>query len=112
MVLLNMSLENTLITAQSMQARGYGLGRKTNANRRSVRWQEIVFLGTAVCCLVLSLALGGSLFFEANYFPSLNFGQPSLQTAMGALCLAVGLNLPMVYNGWEEAAWHYYRSKI
>ena len=111
-VLFAVSLENTLITAQSMKSRGHGLKTKTKYHTNKPQWQDVVFLcvflALAGCLLWASRSVQASLVF----YPTIAPLSWDVNTALVAVGLLMSINMPVLYNGWEELRWLCMKSKI
>ena len=108
-VLLTWALENGIITANSMQARGYGIGRRSSFVYFQMRMPDLILLLTAVLLSAVSAAglLSGSLtwqFYPVCVLPAYD-GHGRLSLAAYTL-LAL---LPLIYEGKERLTWHILR---
>lgn len=111
-VMTTWALENSVETADSMKARGYGLRGRTNFSkyRFDGRDKKIV----AVMLVLGSAVLGGIGTKTVNflYYPTMRMNENSIwavavYAAYGILCL-----LPIGINVAEEIKWNYLQSKI
>ncbi len=111
-VMISLSLENAIDTADSMKSRGYGLkGRTAFPNYRFDRRDAVMLL------IVLLLGLSALLLFifdAANfrYYPSLKGDLLSAKAIVLYLVYALLMLLPIIINAGEGAKWKYIRSKI
>ncbi len=111
-ILVTWALENGIITADSMAARGYGTARRVSFSGYRFRRADGALLMTAA---VLSLAaLGGIVTgqVDVGYYPRLLWPQSSpgaliTYGAYGLLAL-----LPMLLEGGERIKWRFLLSKI
>lgn len=109
-ILVTWALENGIITADSMTARGYGIARRSHFSNFIWRKKDVVLVGISVICGGITLiAIRQSTFV---YYP--RFVAPQLTTvgmcgyvAYGVLCL-----IPLIIEGKEKIRWSYLRSKI
>lgn len=110
--LIGWSLERAMETSASMKARGYGLAGRTNALRRAMRGEDVLFL-IAVLVLggltLLSGVLGGLNYWFYPHISALPTGGISLMgyIAYGLLCF-----LPVFLEWKEWYQWHLLRKKI
>ncbi len=111
-VMVTWCLENGIHTADSMEARGYGTGRRTHFSIFSFRLADgILLLFLAFLLGVVLMGLGtGALSFD--FYPALRFGGGSPFTwmgyaAYGALCMT-----PTILEWEDRAKWHFLRSNI
>lgn len=106
------SLESSIDTANSMNARGYGLKKRTNYSNYSFCFRDGI-LGMILVMLAGMIIYGnakGTIKFAC--YPTFFFAEES---ALGNITLiAYGLFsfTPMIINIKEEIKWKYLRSKI
>ena len=108
-VLLLSSLERAFQLAESLQARGYGLGERTNYRRNGWRsGDQLIVMGICLAlCLSLWLVLRGQAAF--HYYPRLQ----SVESGdfFGAGLVGICLMIPAFLNwGWKK--WPILRSRI
>ena len=111
-ILLTGSLENSVDSADSMRARGYGLrGRSSYANYRIAHGDVLYLILTAVlgAAIIVLILLDVSSF---SYYPVIDRGEASVLTYIlyGALTLLTGASI--VTEVKENILWRYLRSKI
>ncbi|MBR0087759.1 MAG: cobalt transport protein [Lachnospiraceae bacterium] len=111
-IMVTWALENGIITADSMTARGYGTGRRSYFSfyrfRRSDGWFVLLLLLFSVPVIVLLGRKTG----EIIYYPELILpasGPASLWLYLSFLCLCA---LPVVLYLEDKLSWKYYLSKI
>ena len=112
MTMISWSLENSMETAASMQARGYGLKGRSNFSLFRFYPRDGVVLAVSILLVgitLLGVAIGETEFF---FYPRLS----TLSTAFFALVVysAYGFLafLPFILEVKESIQWNYYRSKI
>lgn len=111
--LTSWALEGGVITADSMQSRGYGSGKRSAFSIYSFVKRDRL----TVCLMVLLMAgilaavlRGGT---RASYTPELlvsGYDDPWLW--IGCICWFVFLSIPVAVDVVEEMRWHVLRSKI
>lgn len=111
-VLLTWALENGIITANSMQARGFGIGKRTSFTYFKMRLSDLILLLTAVVLASASAAglLSGLLTWQ--FYP---ISQPPAYDVPGGLTLAAYALLallPLIYEGKERLTWLCLRRSI
>lgn len=111
-VLLTWALENGIITANSMQARGYGIGRRSCFTNFKMRLPDLILLLTAIALAAASAAgmLSGLLTWQ--FYPVC---QPPVYHGFGFGTLAAYTLLallPLIYEGKERLTWHCLRRSI
>lgn len=111
-ILVTWALENGIITADSMAARGYGVGRRTAFARYRFRKADAGFLliTAALLAILIGALATGALDFA--YYPALRSAQigPLQAAAYGAY--AVLAFLPVLWEGGERIRWHCLKSRI
>jgi len=99
------ALEGSIITADSMRARGYGCGRRTVFRRARFTLRDGVLI-SLMGLLTLGVLMAGGL--EASFTPVMKV--PPLGWGFFLYCAL--LLLPTVYDIKEGIAWHISRSGI
>lgn len=109
--LCNEALENSIITADAMNGRGFSLQPKSHF--KQIRWT----LGYGVlAALVVLLFIGAAcgLFLGLpgiQYVPTITLGPPSGLGYLGLLCFGLHSALPLLLVGKERVQWMYFLSK-
>ncbi len=110
--LLTWSLEQSVETADSMKARGYGLPGRTSFHRYRMEQRDYLFVGVTLtldALLVWGMIAG---IWKYAYFPMFQMAHPSGM----AVCCFVGYGilcmLPLLADGWEEWKWNSTQSEI
>ena len=111
-ILLTWALENGIITANSMSARGYGCGKRSSFT--FYRWEkgDVALLLTALvlAAAVIAGILSGALTWQ--FYPQRIPPALTLQY-LGAIAAYAGLAmLPVIYEGKEMLTWHCLRQSI
>lgn len=111
-ILLTWALENGIITANSMAARGYGIGKRSSFTY--FRWHkgDILLLtvsGMLAAAVIIGMAAGAA---EWQYYPVCE--PAKMSPAYGIMLAANGIlaALPLIHEGKETAAWKHLRSGI
>lgn len=111
--LTSWALEGGVITADSMQSRGYGSGRRTTFSVYSFVKRDRLLAGLmAVLLAVMLMAVlrGGA---KASYTPQMFWtGADDPWLWIGSICWFVFLSIPSVIDIVEAVRWHVLRSKI
>ena len=110
--LLTWTLENGIVTADSMAARGYGERRRTLFPRYRFRRADLflLLLTVAFTVPVLTVFVQGSLTCE--FYPRLILAQPSWQALVGYACYGALAVMPAILEIKEAVRWSYLKSKI
>ncbi len=111
-VLLTWALENGIITADSMAARGYGIGKRTHFTifRFSKADALLVLLSLLLCgitCMGLSL---GEL--EFSFYPVITASVCSRMSIGSLISYGILALLPVIFEAKEAIVWKYSLSKI
>lgn len=109
-VMVTWVLENGIITADSMTARGYGIGKRSRFSIFSWKSWDILLL-------VLSFAFSSvSLFCLKNvsfsYYPYFELPELNIKTIIGYVSYFALSLLPTIIHAKEAAKWRFLRSKI
>ena len=111
-VLTSWALEGSVVTADSMNSRGYGPGRRSCYHNyrmdRSALCVSIALAALLVCALIALLHGGGA----ANYTPEMAIAPVKGENGWGLAAYALFLLLPTFLNLKEELQWIISRSRI
>ncbi|MBR5365564.1 MAG: energy-coupling factor transporter transmembrane protein EcfT [Clostridia bacterium] len=109
-ILLTWALENGIITADSMAARGYGLGRRTSYTIFRRRPRDLVFLALSV--ILAALTVAGSFRLSHSYYPVFRVDVPDAWGSAGLFAYGLLTLLPSILEIKEAIRWRWYLSKI
>ena len=111
-VMVTWALENGIVTADSMAARGYGCGRRSFFARYRFRRSDAVFLALTLLLSGITLAaqITGALDFA--FFPSPGAILPDIRGMIGLFSYGLLCVLPLILQGTEALSWHYWKSGI
>lgn len=111
-VMLTWALENGIVTADSMTARGYGIGKRSHFSIFRFRRSDVLLLITSLILTALTcISLGvGSL--DVTYYPSFVFAETTLFTYVGYISYALLVLIPILIETEEKIKWKYLKSKI
>lgn len=109
-IMLTWALENGIITADSMTARGYGTGRRSQFSLFLFRRQDICFLILSIG--LAAVTLWGIYKLEFVYYPAIAVPEMTPAGCAGYLAYASLVLLPAVIEVKEALKWKYLRSKI
>lgn len=111
-IMVTWSLENSLDTADSMKARGYGLpGRTAFSIFRLDNRDKIFLLGLSGILLIL---IGGVVFGQhrVQYFPRIIYPETTAYSYILYGTYLFLCYLPIILNGVEEVKWKHLQSRI
>lgn len=111
-ILVTWALENGITTADSMEARGYGSGKRTYYSMFRMRADDVIFMILSLFCLSLVIAASVMGKIEFRFYPKLSMMGPSYlgmaaYSAFFALCVT-----PAFIEVKERIKWTYLRSRI
>lgn len=111
-VLVTWALENGIITADSMTARGYGVGRRTHF--ALFRFRPVDGVLCALCLLLSGCAVAGIIAgaVECTYFPRFSMPGCSTFTLVAYLSYAVLAFFPAALELEEGIRWKSLKSRI
>lgn len=111
-VMTSWALESSQATAESMQSRGYGSGKRTHFSIWRFRARDrAVLIIMAVCLagLFFCAALGG---MNMSWIPSIRFPGCRNAEIAGLVFYLLFLGIPTAIDAGEKIRWHSLRSKI
>lgn len=111
-ILVTWALENGIITADSMEARGYGTGRRTFYTLYRFRRCDAVLLAVTLALFGAAAAGTFSGALNVGFYPALSAAPPTALSR--AACAAYGLLafLPVILEAEEAVKWRSLRSGI
>lgn len=104
------ALENGVVTADSMAARGYGTGKRTRFSPLRFTRHDAALL--TVSLLLTALALWGIAGRSVAYYPTFTAAPMSLQAWAGYGAYALLVFLPAIIDGKEALRWRCLQSRI
>lgn len=111
-VMISWALENGIITADSMSARGYGIGKRSNFSIFRFRRADILLLFIASFLFALTLFSIGSGALDFAYYPAIQSTDLSPTALLGYLSYGILTLLPTIIEAEEKFKWKYLQSKI
>lgn len=103
--LTDWALEGSIVTADSMRARGYGAAKRTSFQIYRLTLRDIALIALMVLLIALTLLLGGT---SATFTPELSIAAPT----WGLAAYALYLLLPCAVHLKEAIQWHSSISKM
>ncbi len=111
-VLLTWALENGIVTADSMAARGYGTGRRSHYSIFTFSKGDLILLVlTLLLGLTTCIALAANA-LDISYYPKIEIAEASVTSAVGLTSYSVLAALPFIIELKERIKWKLLRSKI
>lgn len=108
-ILITWTLENGIVTAESMESRGYGCGRRTSFAVYRVHKNDVILM--LVCILLTALSAVGIYDSRAEFYPALSMNLLNPWGIAGAAAFTVLSVLPLIINAKEAIRWRWLLSK-
>ena len=111
-VLLGWALENGIITAGSMSARGYGTGKRTHYSTFSFTRRDALLLTLSLLLTagtLISLASGA---LTVTFYPTMHLTHTGILSLLGYLFYGALVALPILAETEDAVKWKYLQSKI
>ncbi len=108
-VLIASALEDSVDTAKSMQARGYGTAKRTQYQTTRFAARDITICLTSILLLVLSIAIYTVYGLSFVFYPQMSTLTLTGWQGAYALLHFVLLLLPIACDGWEVVRWSWFR---
>lgn len=104
-VLLTWGLEQGVVTADSMSARGYGVARRTFAADARIRPRDVwMILGALALCVGVCVPMAtGDLF--AQFYPVISFSSARPLSLLGYVCFLLLCAWPTAVDGMYRVLW-------
>ncbi|MBP5578345.1 MAG: energy-coupling factor transporter transmembrane protein EcfT [Ruminococcus sp.] len=111
-ILVTWALENGIITADSMEARGFGVHRRTQLKQFGFRTVDIILLTASLLLTGITAAAVGTGALSFEFYPSLKAELPGILGAAGLVSYGVLILLPIIIETEACLRWKYLRSVI
>ena len=111
-VMVTWALENGIITADSMEARGFGTGRRSQMKRFRFRASDATFLLCDLVLLSITAAAVGTHSLSFEFYPSISFDSPDMLGTAGLAAYALLILMPMILETVVNLKWKYLRSAV
>lgn len=111
-ILITWAFETSIVSADSMKARGYGTRRRINFHNYHIRKRDCLFI---CMCLLMSLIIFSFYIFgykHVYFYPHITKLSFDLLSCIGYVCYAMYLVMPICIQRWEERRWKSSISKI
>ena len=111
-ILTTWALENGIITADSMEARGFGVHRRSQLRRFVFRKADIIFLTVTLLLVCITAAAVGSGALLFQFYPLVRAESPGILGWVGVISYAFLILLPIIIETEACLKWKYLRSGI
>ncbi len=111
-IMVTWALENGIHTADSMEARGYGIGRRTSFAVYRFYGKDAAMLVTVLLLLAFSLVGTALDAVKIAFYPAIVVHESSIFAVFTYLSYGILAFLPSISEAEERIKWHCLRSKI
>ena len=111
-ILITWALENGIITADSMEARGFGICRRTNLRRFRFCAHDIVLLIITLMLLALTSTAAATDSLSFVFYPAISAEKPDILGVVGITTYGLLVLLPIIIETEVSLRWKYLRSGI
>ena len=111
-ILVTWALENGIITADSMEARGFGTHRRTQLRRFGFRAADIALLAASLVLLGIAAAAAGSGSLDFSFYPTISAEAPDKLGKAGLIAYGALIMLPIIIETEVSLRWKFLRSGI
>ena len=109
-VLITWTLENGIITAESMESRGYGSSRRSSYAVYRIHTADIAVI--LLCVILDAVTVIGAINTKIDYYPKLGFELFTPWGIAGAAAFALLCFLPVIINVKEAVRWRSLISEV
>ncbi len=113
LAMLSWSLEEGIITSDSMKCRGYGCGKRSRFSVYSFKAKDvllILWIAALIVCIIMCKAKKG---LEAVFLPNINIsGEENRYFVMGLMAMILYFATPIVINVTEAVKWSFLKSGL
>lgn len=111
-VMLTWALENGIVTADSMSARGYGVGRRSQFSVFRFRGADIAFLAVTVLLAAMTCVSAGVGALDFTFYPTFAAARLTWVSVLGYTSYALLALLPLIIEAEDRLKWKYLMSRI
>lgn len=111
-VMVTWTLENGIVTADSMEARGYGSGKRTFFSVYRFHRRDYLLVGTTAALFAVFAFCLASGAFEFSFYPYTDALNADWRLLAGTAAYGPLAFLPVIIKGGEAVKWRYLRSEI
>ena len=111
-IMVTYIVEKTIITADSMAARGYGGEKRSSFSLFKFKLCDIIFIFVVVIfstIMIISTATGA---LDYSFYPELKIPNNDLPTIFGYISYGILCLSSTAIEGGEKLKWHFLKSKI
>lgn len=104
-ILISWVLENGIITAESMEARGYGSGRRSSFRLFRFRGRDLLII--AVSIALATVGIVGLSYASIDWYPAIKTNLDAPISIIGYIGFGILAILPTIINTKEAIRWRY-----
>ena len=111
-IVLTWALENGIITANSMEARGYSVGKRSHFSIHPIRSNDIIFMLIVLVLTVVCIVAMCMNTLTFTFYPQIKATEMSFLSILAMVCyggLAILPCVMQIVTGWR---WNYLQAKI
>lgn len=109
-IMVTWALENGIITADSMSARGYGTGKRSRFSLFRFKTEDVFLISAAIVLTLLSVY--GTIGTTFEFYPHISATEVDTRAIIGYASYGLLNLMPVIIGIKEELKWKYLRSKI
>ena len=106
------ALEYGIVTAASMEARGYGVGRRTRYSPYAFKHADIVLTATSLLLLAVIITAGAGGSFDFTFYPRIVAPPATALTSAAYTAYGILSFLPAILTIIEDVRWKYLMQKF
>lgn len=110
--LTSWALEGSLVTADSMRARGYGAGKRSSFQIHRMKTTDWMLLALMLCLMSIVIGFAAMGSANASFTPVWDITPVTGTRTWGLAAYGAFLMIPTVFHCKESIQWHISRSKI
>ena len=111
-VLLTWALEKGIITADSMAARGYGIGKRTHFSVFRFRIADVILLLLTLTLGIVTCVSLGTNALDITFYPKIKISALTPVSVLGLTAYGILTMLPIIVELTEKIKWNCLKSKI
>ena len=105
------ALENGIITADSMEARGYGIGRRSQMKRFTFTAHDGILLAVTLALTAVCIGAVAADRLSFSFYPSISAGALGVLGKCGISAYALLLAVPLTIETGVSIRWRYLQSR-
>lgn len=111
-IIITWALENGIATADSMEARGYGVCRRSHFSNFRMCRSDIILLVTELGLFGVCASAIGAGRMDISFYPAISCGKTGVLGMAGLVCYGILVMLPVIIETEASLRWKYLKSKI